>query len=243
MKNQLSWIKAQFEPSKGLILPLAVIVLNPIRRISKFPLNLLVRLWVGRDAINSNSERYQAIDTRLTDAVMLFLLGMSGFLLNFASLGSFSTVGGSVFFHTWFAMRILSTISHTFMNGLLIGNRTTHGPNPTLVYSKERTVLLGFVNYVEVIMLFACLYLTHSEWFRQPSQDFSKGINSATDAIYFSGVTQLTVGYGDISPVDQTARHFVLLQALLGLVLLLVLVGRFMSSLTSVGELNSGKKP
>jgi hypothetical protein len=44
--------------------------------------------------------------------------------------------------------------------------------------------------------------------------------------IYFSFVTLTTLGYGDVTPVTANARNFVVLEALLGQVVLVVLVAR-----------------
>jgi len=50
---------------------------------------------------------------------------------------------------------------------------------------------------------------------------------SITDFIYFSGVTIATVGYGDIYPVHQLARFFVLTEILYGALLVIFLISSF----------------
>jgi voltage-gated potassium channel len=65
-----------------------------------------------------------------------------------------------------------------------------------------------------VIVVFASFYVVLA---RVPGQ--FEGISTRTDSLYFTVATLSTVGYGDIHPVDQSAKIVVILQILFDLVL------------------------
>jgi hypothetical protein len=99
------------------------------------------------------------------------------------------------------------------------------------VASRERIVVLGLLNFVELSLCFAvfyaagasCLVASRSlDWF---------------DPFYFSAVTQLTIGYGDIQPISGL-RIVVIVQGLFSLLLLVILIGRFVSLLPEEIDLN-----
>ena len=88
------------------------------------------------------------------------------------------------------------------------------------------TVAGALCAYLMVGMAFASLYRTVSivdvDAFTEPLESSST---------YFSFVTLTTLGYGDINPVSEFARSLSVLEAVLGQVLLVVLVARFVSTL------------
>jgi len=57
--------------------------------------------------------------------------------------------------------------------------------------------------------------------------------NTFGDYLYFSGIIQLTIGYGDIVPPNN-ARFVAILQALIGLVMTVFIFARFSVSLASI---------
>lgn len=88
-------------------------------------------------------------------------------------------------------------------------------------FSKELFYTL-LVIYLIVLVGFGMIYFILSlqqEVLREAVQSGSQGITGKMlDSIYFSGVTLLTIGYGDIAPFG-IARAIALVQALLGYVL------------------------
>jgi len=76
--------------------------------------------------------------------------------------------------------------------------------------------------YATVIIGFALLYyvFSHKEVILVESyqQDLHSSLAIWWRSLYFSGVTMLTIGYGDIIPLG-IGRFFALLQALIGFVL------------------------
>ena len=76
------------------------------------------------------------------------------------------------------------------------------------------------------IVLFAASYVTTSFW---DSDAFTEELDR-TDALYFTITTLATVGFGDITPVSQTARIAVTVQMVSGLVLLGLVIKAFLSA-------------
>jgi potassium channel LctB len=73
-------------------------------------------------------------------------------------------------------------------------------------------VILGF-GLIYFILSFEGIYLVEGNELRQVSP-----IGSLIHSFYFSGVTMLTIGYGDISPIG-IGRFIALVEALIGYVL------------------------
>jgi voltage-gated potassium channel len=88
------------------------------------------------------------------------------------------------------------------------------------------------------IVLFAASYVTTSFW---DSDAFTEELDR-TDALYFTITTLATVGFGDITPVSQTARIAVTVQMVSGLVLLGLVIKAFLSAV-EVGLRNAQAKP
>jgi len=80
---------------------------------------------------------------------------------------------------------------------------------------------LAFNSYIEIMFGFGTLYyILPANWFgfKDPNVSFQ----NIYEAIYFSGVTMTTVGYGDISPTFCISQMLVLLQVFCSLTLALV---------------------
>ena len=61
------------------------------------------------------------------------------------------------------------------------------------------------------------------------SEHFVAGIDSRSDLIYFSFVTQMTVGFGDILPLSQLARSVVILHSVFGMLYPPILIARLVN--------------
>ncbi len=92
------------------------------------------------------------------------------------------------------------------------------------------TVLGGVCAYFMLSGIWAFTYalmvVADGAAFAFPAEEES--VTSA-DALYFSLVTQTTLGYGDITPVAPLARAMTSVEALLGQVYLVVLVARLVA--------------
>jgi Ion channel len=95
--------------------------------------------------------------------------------------------------------------------------------------SVARLVILGMINYVELIVSFGIVYAAGCRACPE-FVSFSGTLKPETvrDYVYFSGVTQLTIGYGEYSPHGLT-RLFAMLQALIGLNVTMFSFARFVS--------------
>ena len=101
-------------------------------------------------------------------------------------------------------------------------------------FSKELFYTL-LVIYMIVLVGFGLIYFILSlqqEVLFESAQELPRGIvEKMLDSIYFSGVTLLTIGYGDISPLG-IARGIALVQALVGYVLPTAFVLRIVQNRT-----------
>ncbi len=80
---------------------------------------------------------------------------------------------------------------------------------------------LAFNSYIELMVGFGVLYyLLPSTLFKGGSPQFL--FSSVIEAVYFSGITMATVGYGDISPAHWITQCLVVFQVFCGLTLALV---------------------
>ena len=86
-----------------------------------------------------------------------------------------------------------------------------------------RSVILLLFNNLELVFWFGLIYLPLC----------LKGADRFADSFYFSAVTQLTVGYGDITPAG-AAKVVAPLQATLGWLLSLLVIARFVSALPNI---------
>ncbi|MGX9785887.1 potassium channel family protein [Janthinobacterium lividum] len=88
-----------------------------------------------------------------------------------------------------------------------------------LTYGKR--LKLSLKSYIELLIGFGLFYyILPSSYFKSGSGDFK--FQSVIEAIYFSGATMTTLGYGDISPSHWFSQILVIFQLFCGLTLALV---------------------
>lgn len=101
----------------------------------------------------------------------------------------------------------------------------------------RRSVIIVAVNFYETVVAFSLLYCIYPFFGNACGPTSSPHALGAADAVYFSFVTMLTVGYGDITPVTYAGRWVAVAQlatTMLFVVFLLpALVGVFSPALTS----------
>jgi hypothetical protein len=98
--------------------------------------------------------------------------------------------------------------------------------NPT-VASVLRILVMTIVSYGELFLCFAGIYAAHS---------ILLSTKCPWDAFYFSGTTQLTIGYGDILPTGWL-RGVAVLQGWLGTMFALLIVGRLVGIMPKLQEI------
>lgn len=105
------------------------------------------------------------------------------------------------------------------------------------VRSVNRSLLLLTVNYCEIIIGFAILYLaTHSIGYSNSDKVITKPI----EALYFSVVTITTLGYGDMRPISPFGQGLALLEPLLGFVMVVLVIGVFLTGVKGIKEKTKG---
>jgi len=103
--------------------------------------------------------------------------------------------------------------------------------NPTVAQILRILVLIT-INYSELWLCFAALYGVNLS--------YVKNAADAWDAAYFSGVTQLTIGYGDLLPLGWL-RLLVLVQGWIGTMFLLLILGRLIAAMPLLQELRANQ--
>lgn len=98
--------------------------------------------------------------------------------------------------------------------------KLNHIPSSSALGYGDR-LRLAFNSYIELLFSFGSLYyILPSSFFKSGDDVFQ--FSNVWQAIYFSGVTMTTVGYGDISPAHLLTQGLVIFQVFCGLTLALV---------------------
>ena len=107
---------------------------------------------------------------------------------------------------------------------------------PTLIFASDmfskprsykRSILLLFLNYIEIIFAFAVLYSC--------GNFLNKPINHWFDAVYYSTMTSSTIGYGDFYPVTTIGKVLATVQALLFLFFVILFLNFFSTKIKAKG--------
>ncbi len=121
--------------------------------------------------------------------------------------------------------RVTFLVFNILLSGILIKYRYYRGTCWESVHSTARSTLLGLYNYFELVLIFAFIYYAFQPWLFCSVRKLDN-----IDPIYFSAVTQFTIGYGDIVPLGGL-RWVVMAQEAIGLLITLVFVSRLVGSL------------
>lgn len=91
--------------------------------------------------------------------------------------------------------------------------------------SLNRSLILIFINYFEIVIGFATLYIVTG------SAGYTKDLPITTplEGFYFSLVTITTLGYGDITPIDPTGRALSVIETSMGIILIVLVIGTFLT--------------
>ena len=107
---------------------------------------------------------------------------------------------------------------------------------PTLIFASDsfskprsykRSMLLLFLNYLEIIFSFGVLYSCGNY--------LNKPFNHWFDAVYFSTITSSTIGYGDFSPVTTIGKLLTSIQAILFLFFVILFLNFFSTKIKAKG--------
>ena len=107
---------------------------------------------------------------------------------------------------------------------------------PTLIFASDmlsrpksykRSMLLLFLNYLEIVFAFAVLYTL--------GDNMNKPFTHWFDAVYFSIITANSVGYGDFYPVTPFAKVLVSIQAMFFLSFVVLFLNFFSAKVKNKG--------
>lgn len=161
--------------------------------------------------------------SKTTDYYILSILGV-GLALGFISYRFFwprTPVIFGLLLCIIAILRIVDIIQNA-ANVSIFGQLGTEYPE---VEDITRSLVLLVLNYVELIGWFGLIYLVCE----------LKNVSSFYDPFYFSVMTQLTVGYGDIKPI-RIAKAVAGVQATLGWAMTVLILARFISSLPIIRD-------
>ncbi|MBK7182405.1 MAG: two pore domain potassium channel family protein [Bacteroidetes bacterium] len=135
---------------------------------------------------------------------------------------------------TWFkyvisivlALRLIDIIQVN-VNMILFDSIRTEGFNRITKYT--RAILLIIWNYFELILIFGFFYLSNHEAL--------KGFSTWTDSYYFSTITQLTIGYGDLSPTGNI-RFITAFQGFVGTMFMAFIISKIISLVPELKEMD-----
>lgn len=96
--------------------------------------------------------------------------------------------------------------------------------------SLNRSLILLMINYSELVIGFAALFLSSGSI----GNSQGNSIILKSDALYFSVVTITTLGYGDYRPIDILGRWLCSAEAIMGLVLIVLVIGTFLSGVKNI---------
>ncbi len=137
--------------------------------------------------------------------------------------------GKSVFFY-WIIYMIVETLIYTA--NLIFCDKVFSKP-----FSNKRNVILLFFDYIELVVDFASLYIINSSLQFANSH---KQIVTSLDALYFSFVSSMTIGFGDIVVKNDFGKTIVILQSVVFLVFVVLFINFYTSKITT-GPSGRGK--
>ena len=108
------------------------------------------------------------------------------------------------------------------------------------VASNPRVVILGLVNYGELILCFGTFYAFFQEYIGHGESTILDNFSP----LYLSMITQSTIGYGDLWPTAGL-RWLACLQTFAAILILILIIGRFVTNLPKakgMDESNTGSE-
>ena len=164
-------------------------------------------------------------NAKRVDSYVLTFVGLEGLLLVWAGVSpqSFQWEFCRIVLIAICWYRIVDIVQN-IINRLIFAPMRGLGQNR--MASSVRTLILTILAYFEATACFALLYFV---W----RGDLSGAGHGIGDCVYFSAITQLTIGYGDIVPAHGL-RAVSVVQGVLGFFFAVILVARLISELPKI---------
>ncbi|MBS1535784.1 MAG: two pore domain potassium channel family protein [Bacteroidetes bacterium] len=131
-------------------------------------------------------------------------------ILYFGIYNSTTSIYGVHIIKFWCYWMIFETLFYT--GNLVFSEEVFAKP-----YSNKRNLILIVIDYITLNLDFANLYLIKRAIHQSLHRDTIEIVSNAYDAVYFSFISSLTIGYGDITPTHE-GRSLVVFQSITMLV-------------------------
>lgn len=222
--------------AQGWITPL---VRNSVRLLT-WPSKKIIGYSLGTgDEIQEAASNANRVDTFV--AICMFLALLSFIALTYAGAGrmvlypattapaiiTFIVRDAALLFCAWRVIDVVATAARMTLF------KFSFEPNAA-VASHVRVIVLGLLNYIELCICFAAFYAAIPWDIHLPSPEAGDWFSP----LYFSAVTQLTIGYGDLYPTGP-ARTIAATQAFVGAILIVLLVSRFVSVMRPIRSIST----
>jgi len=107
---------------------------------------------------------------------------------------------------------------------------TFNGKRDNYISSIVRSIILILINYCEIIICFSIFYILYHNYFVHDIKWYN--------AFYFSFITQLTIGYGDIVPMNIN-KIVVIIQGMIGFIFAILIISRFINFLPKISSIDN----
>ncbi len=140
-------------------------------------------------------------------------------------------LSNNLLMHKWFIYIMIYLLAETvlYVPTLIFASDSFSRPR-----SYKRSMMLLFLNYLEIIFAYAVLYSLGNY--------LNKPFNHWFDAVYFSTITSSSIGYGDFFPATTWGKLLVSTQAFLFLFFIVLFLNFFTTNIKSRGYFDHENK-
>ena len=175
----------------------------------------------GDEVLQKSFNRALSIDILVCGCLFIEIL-----LVGFSRPWPGTFIALSFVFCIWRLCDILqATINLVIFDPLRVNGQKSH-----TTFSVVRTVILSIINYIEIILLFAIYYNSSIAHLNISSS------LTGVEGLYFSVVTQFTVGFGDIYPKNGMTKLVVVAHCTIAWFMSIIVISRVVSLIPSPAD-------